>query len=292
MVLAQVAEQGRDPLLLALLCVLMGVAVILVVYFWTGPIVQAIRRREATYDNVMRGTLLMTVEARTVTILTFIGILALAALGFAIFQRGIAAFAFGAMGVFLPSLVLKYLKYRRAYKLDDQIVDGIQTLSSGVRAGLNLIQAMELLGQSGVRPISDEFAHLLREYQHGMSIERAMQNTVSRIASANYRLLFSALLTHRERGGDLGETLDRISDSIREIHRLEKKIETLTAPGRAAARAMGAMPAVILVILYFLFPADVKMLWTEDLGKLLLALILLFNVVGFLWIRRIVNIDI
>ena len=178
-------------------------------------------------------------------------------------------------------------------ELEDQLVDGIQTLSSGVRAGLNLIQAMQLLGDSGVRPISDEFAHLIREYEHGVPVERAMHNTVARIESSNYRLLFSALLTHRERGGDLGETLDRIADSIREIHRLEKRIETLTAPGRAAARWMGVMPAVILAIVYFFIDDEgVRMLWTEDWGKVILAAIIFLNVIGFLWIRRIVAIDI
>ena len=292
MLLAQAAGQTQDPLVLAGLCALVGVAVVMVVYFWWAPTIKMIRRREEDYGYVLRSTLLMTVEARTVTILTLIGIVVLAAIGYGLFHRAIAAILFGATGFFLPGLALRFLKYKRSYRLNDQIVDGIQSLSSGVRAGLNLIQAMELLAKSGVKPMSEEFAHLLREYQHGMSIERAMQNTVERIASANYRLLFSALLTHRERGGDLGETLDRISDSIREIHRLEKKIETLTAPGRAAARWMGAMPGIILLILYFIFPADVTKLWTENFGKLILGAIIALNVIGFLWIRRIVDIDI
>ena len=192
----------------------------------------------------------------------------------------------------LPRLVVRFLQRRRLYRLNEQLVDGIQTLSSGVRAGLNLVQAMELLAVNGVRPIREEFAHLLREYEHGVALEQAMLNAANRIGSPNYRLLFSALLTHRERGGDLGETLDRIAESIREIHRLEKRIETLTAPGRTAARWMGAMPVIILMILYAISPESVRMLFTEDLGRGLLVMIVILNVVGFLWIRRIVSIDV
>ncbi|KKL97019.1 hypothetical protein LCGC14_1838650, partial [marine sediment metagenome] len=91
---------------------------------------------------------------------------------------------------------------------------------------------------------------------------------------------------------DLAETLDRISDSIREIHRLEKRVETLTAPGRAAARWMGAMPAVMLIILRVIWPEGVALLFTDDVGRLILFIIVVLNVVGFLWIRKIVSIDI
>jgi tight adherence protein B len=151
---------------------------------------------------------------------------------------------------------------------------------------------MQLLAENALRPISEEFSHLLREYEHGVSLEQAMQKAANRMGSSNYRLLFSALLTHRERGGDLGETLERIAESIREIHRLEKRIETLTAPGRAAARWMGAMPLVILGILYMIDPYGVSLLVTEDAGKVILFFIVLLNIGGFLWIRQIVSIDV
>ncbi len=292
MVLLAAAPEST-PLLPLTLGVVIFLAVGGVVFFWWEPLKRHLRRREATYELVLRGRLLMDVRPRSVTVGTFVVMGVLAITGYALFHNVLVAAAFGAAGALLPWLLLRYLKRRRLYKLEDQLVDGIQTLSSGVRAGLNLIQAMQLLGDSGVRPISDEFAHLIREYEHGVPVERAMRNAVARIQSSNYRLLFSALLTHRERGGDLGETLDRIADSIREIRRLEKRIETLTAPGRAAARWMGVMPAVILAIVYFFIDDEgVRMLWTEDWGKVILAGIIFLNVVGFLWIRRIVAIDI
>ena len=271
---------------------LIFVAVTGVVYFWWGPLRRFIEKQEAGYDVVLHRSLLMNVSARTVTLLGLGAVALLAIIGYALFETLLAAAIGAAIGASVPALLLRFLKQRRLRRLEDQLVDGVQTLSSGVRAGLNLIQAMQLLARSGVRPISEEFAHLLREYEHGMSIERAMANTVQRMESSNYRLLFSALLTHRERGGDLGETLDRIADSIREIHRLEKRVETLTAPGRAAARWMGAMPAVILGILYVIDPYSVSLLWTEDVGKLILGAIIALNVIGFMWIRKIVAIDI
>ncbi len=259
---------------------------------WAEPFRRFILRREDYYDRVLRGSLLVDISPRTVTVLCFGVIVLLAMIGYALSGNIFVGVIAGAVGAFSPWAALRFLKARRLYRLEEQLVGGIQTLTSGVRAGLNLVQAMDLLARNDVKPIREEFAHLVREYEHGISLEQAMANASKRIGSGNYRLLFAALLTHRERGGDLGGTLDRIADSIREIYRLEKRIETLTAPNRTAARWMGAMPAVILCILYFIDPVGVKMLFTEEAGKLVLLAIVLLNVVGFLWIRKIVAIDI
>lgn len=93
-------------------------------------------------------------------------------------------------------------------------------------------------------------------------------------------------------GGNLGETLDRIADAIREIYRLEKQVETLTAQGRAAARMMGIMPFVILIILHFIDPRGVQNLFDDPIGRFLLLIVIVLNILGFLWIRKIVDIDI
>jgi tight adherence protein B len=99
-------------------------------------------------------------------------------------------------------------------------------------------------------------------------------------------------LTHRQRGGDLGRTLDRICQSIREIQRLEKRVETLTAQGRATARWLGAMPLIVVGVLYLIEPAYAHSLLTDPIGKGIIVTILLCNIIGFLWIRKIMSIDI
>ncbi len=268
------------------------VATTAMAYAWWPTVRSFILKQETGYDRVLRGHLLIDVKPRTVTLLGIGGVVMLALLAYLLIGSFLLAGLAAAVGALLPTVALKYLRFRRLYRLEDQLVNGIRTLSSGVRAGLNLIQAMELLARSGLRPIREEFGHLIREYEHGVSLEQAMENASRRIGSSNYRLVFSALLTHRERGGDLGETLDRIAESIREIHRLEKRIETLTAPGRTAARWMAAMPAVIMLMFYFISPEGVTMLFTDPLGKVMLLGIILMNALGFLWIRKIVNIDI
>ncbi|NQU75751.1 MAG: type II secretion system F family protein [Planctomycetes bacterium] len=269
-----------------------GVGVCLGVLGGAEPFGRWILKQERIYGHILRTSLLLDVQPRSATYFAFGCVVVCAALAY-LFVHSLLAPVMGAViGAAAPMAALRLLRRRRLSKLDDQLVDGVQTLASGVRAGLNLVQAFELVAGNLPAPICQEFAHLLREYEYGVPIESAMDNAAERIGRPNYRLVFSALQTHRQRGGDLGETLDRIAESVREIQRLEKRVETLTAQGRAAARWMGAMPAVILLVLYSIEPEWVRMLFVDDLGKALLAVVVAMNVAGFLWIRQIVSIDI
>ncbi|RPI61639.1 MAG: hypothetical protein EHM48_05325 [Planctomycetaceae bacterium] len=272
--------------------VLMFMAVAAAVFVGTNPLLALILRQERLNDQLLRGALLLEIKPRTVTILTSVAMLMLGLIGY-VFLDNIAGFLLGgAIGVFVPGMVLKLMRIRRLKKLEDQLVGGVTTLVSGVRAGLNLVQAMELVARDGPVPLSQEFAHLLREYEYGIPLDEAMSNCADRIGSGDFRLLFSALQTHRERGGDLGETLDRIAESIREIQRLEKRVESLTAQGRATARWLGAMPIVIGTIYYFIDSPAVLALFQQGLGNLILAAIVVLNILGFLWIKKVVAIDV
>ncbi len=256
------------------------------------PFRQYVRRQEYQFDRVLRGNLLMDVQPRVASIATLIGIVLLAIIGYMMTDSIVGFAAFAAIGVMMPALVLKYLRKRRINRLEVQLVSGIQTLASGVRAGLNLVQAMGLIARDGPVPLRQEFTHLLREYEFGLPLDEAMDNASARIGSTDFRLLFSALKTHRQRGGDLGLTLDRISASIREIQRLEGRVKALTAQGKASARFLGMLVLFVMFVLYLIEADAVRSLFVDDLGKVLLFAIVVLNVVGFLWIRKIVDVDI
>lgn len=262
------------------------------VYIGLRPLRQWVARREAEYDRIFRRALLLDISPRVITAGTALTAAALGMLFYATLDHVAGGLLGAAVGIFLPHALIRALRRRRLAKLENQLVAGVQTLASGVRAGLNLVQSMALIARDGPAPLKQEFGHLLREYEYGISLDEAMNNAANRIGSSDFRLLFAALHTHRERGGDLGETLDRIAASIREIQRLEGRVKSLTAQGRATARALAAMPGVILGILYLIDPPGVVKLFIEPLGKLIIAGIILLNILGFLWIKKVVAVDI
>jgi tight adherence protein B len=273
----------------SLVMFLMTVAAI---FMGIRPLLAHVQRQEEQFDRVLRGNLLLKVAPRTATWVSVAAMVLLGVAGYAITGSAFGAIVVGVLAAFLPSMTLRMLRQRHLAKLERQLVSGIQTLGSGVRAGLNLVQSMGLVARDGPSPLRDEFAHLLREYEYGTPLEEAMDKCATRIGSGDFRLLFAALQTHRERGGDLGETLDRIADSIREIQRLESRVETLTAEGRANSRMLGMLVVAALGILYLIDANGVKSLFEDDIGKVIIGIMVFLNVVGFLWIRWIIAIDI
>ena len=256
------------------------------------PLLEIIKKYEKRWDFILRNALLLETSGRTITIATCFMVLVFGFIGSALTGSVWGTFILGGLGLFPPNWYINYKRQKRIQVLEEQLVSAIQMLASGVRAGLNLIQSMQLIARDGAIPVRQEFAHLVNEYEYGIPLNQAMINAAERIGSTDYRLLFSALQTHRERGGDLAKTLDEIADSIREIQRLEGRVKSLTAQGRSQAKCLGAMPGVVMLICSTFDPEGVKGLFTTPSGNVLLGIIFILNVIGFLWIRKIMQVDI
>lgn len=281
--------QDLQQLLVSLLCF---AAVFCFVRYAGMATLDWLRRKELQYDRVLNQHLLLDIPPKVAVAAAGVCILATGALAAAI-VGGLMWFTVGAaLGAFIPNILIRHIEQKRRERLDEQLVDGITTIASGVRAGLNLVQAMELLVKNSVDPIRQEFTQLLHEYHMGIDLNQAMRNASNRIGSGHYRLLFTAIEMHRLRGGDAGESLDRIAESIREIQRLEGKLDALTSQGRYQAWMMAAMPLLFLAAIYFLDPQGVTLLFTEALGRVILLFILTLITVAYFWIRRIMSVDI
>ena len=264
------------------------------------PLGRLIRRQEAEFHQALVELFLFDVTSRQLTyVMIAASLVAGLMLSLLVVHAGagntgaIMMFAVGlVLGYWVPRGVIFMLQRRRRDRLNLQLVDGLVTLANGMRAGLNLVQSMRLIEDNTEPPISQEFGLMLREFEHGASVEEVMRRASGRIKLHHYRLLFAAMQTARMRGGNLPETLDRLGESLREIMRLEEKVRALTAQNKMSAIMMGCMPAVILGIYYMIEESWVEVLFNNQWGMLLLAVAVVFNLTGFLWIRKIVTFEI
>jgi tight adherence protein B len=204
----------------------------------------------------------------------------------------LGCFAVGlGVGFWAPQLVIYVMQNRRRQKLNEQLIDGLVTLANGMRAGLNLVQSMKLIEQNTQPPLSQEFGLMLREFEHGTSVDEVLRRASARMKLHHYKLLFAAMETARVRGGNLPETLDRLGEALREIMRLEEKVRALTAENRTSARYMSLMPVVVMVIYYMIDPTFVSTLFNDSWGLLLLLIAAALNVIAYFWIRKIVTFE-
>jgi tight adherence protein B len=283
---------AEEAILYATLNVTAFLSAFLLVRHGWEPFWRFERRLEQRFDQLLNQQLLMEVSPRAVVGLTAMALGFVGVLGWMLTGSFIGFILGAAAASAIPHLTITHLEAKRRRRLETQIVDGVTSLASGVRAGLNLVQSIQLLVRNGSGPIKQEFQQIMREYDLGIDLNQSMHSASERIGSSYYRLLFAAIAAHRERGGDMGQSLDRIADSIREIQRLEGRLDAITAQGRAQARFMGVMPIVVFVILYAIMPEDTSRLLTQPTGRLILLLASSMVAVGFVWIRRIMAVDI
>ena len=249
-------------------------------------------RQELGYDRVLRRQLMMEIEPRSAFNMAMSGVVVAVVFSFLLTFNLFVAVVCGAIAYFMPTVVVRHLEFKRRKQLESQLIDGLTTISAGVKAGLNLVQSMEMLVDNQTGPIKQEFSKLLREYQMGRDLNQAMQSAANRIGSPLYRLTFTAIEMHRLRGGDTGESMDRLAEAVREIKKLEGKLDAITAQSRSQASMMAVMPFVFMFILYIIDPAGIQLLFTETIGRVLLLIAGALILGAFLWIRKIMAVDI
>jgi tight adherence protein B len=204
----------------------------------------------------------------------------------------IAGILFGAAAVAAPRMMFNILREKRRAIISEQLVDALGLLANSVRAGLTLPQAMEILVKEMKPPITQEFGRILQEYRLGTDFDEAMLNMARRVESRDLDILVNAVMVTRRSGGNVGEIFQNIATTIRERIRIEGKIRALSATGNMQALVMSSMPFAIMVALYFMQPEYLMLMFSTTLGLIALTIVIVMVVIGFFWIRWIMDVDI
>jgi len=223
--------------------------------------------------------------------LVFVGVVLLVL--WIVFDVFVLAVMAACLLISLPWYLVRRLAEQRRQKIEDQLADSMVSLASAIKAGLSLAQAIEILAQQTPPPICQEFQQIHGEYQLGKPMEQCLAEAKDRLRSENFALFAAAMEASRESGGRLNETVDRIAHSVRELQRLERKVESETAQARASAFYMALAPLVILALYYFIIDREnTERLFRTVPGQLMLSAAVVLNVVAYLWARKILNPDI
>ncbi|MFW6044573.1 MAG: type II secretion system F family protein [Planctomycetota bacterium] len=199
---------------------------------------------------------------------------------------------FGLMGLPLPKLLLWWLKKKRNEKFDHQLVEALTNMGNSLEAGFSLNQAIELLAREMDNPMGQEMSIVVREMQVGVELEEALDHLYDRMPSRDLDLIITSILISREVGGDLTEIFDNIARTIRERHRIEGKIEALSAQGKMQGFVIVCIPPGMAIALSYIAPGMMEPLFTSPIGWLLILVVVGLMAMGIYTIYRIVAIEV
>lgn len=194
--------------------------------------------------------------------------------------------------LFLPRVIVGYLKKRRAGRIAMQLPDALSMWAGLLRTGQAQSQALVQVAEHQPAPMGDELRVLVRQCRVGVTIESAFDELRQRIEVPDLTMLATLLRAARELGGNLAESLQRLADVMRARIAMEARIRAMTAQGRLQGLIVGALPLLLLVVLTFMEPAAMNQLFTTPKGWVALLVIAVLETTGYFLIRRIVSIDV
>jgi tight adherence protein B len=198
----------------------------------------------------------------------------------------------GVVGALLPYMVIRRKRNRRFYKFEELLPEAIDMLGRAIRAGHPLSSGLKMVADEAGEPVASEFRRTHEEHRFGLAFEDAMLAMADRVRIVDVRILVTAILIQREVGGNLAEVLDNLAGVIRARFNIRRQLRVYTAQGRFSGYVLAVLPIAVGSAIYSLNPPYVKLLFTDPMGKLMVMVAVVFQIIGFLWIRKIVNIEI
>lgn len=202
------------------------------------------------------------------------------------------AIAFGiAGGVGLPRWVLGFLKKRREKKFISALPDAVDVIVRGIKAGLPLFDSIKVVTADSPEPLRSEFRAIVETQSIGMPLGEACQKLYERMPLPEANFFGIVISIQTKSGGNLSEALGNLSKVLRDRKRMAGKIQAMSMEAKASAAIIGALPPLVMLMVYIMSPDYMSLLWTHPTGRLMLAGSAIWMSTGIFVMKKMINFD-
>jgi len=202
------------------------------------------------------------------------------------------AAVFGFVGGFgVPAWLLKFLKKRRENKFLDTFPDAVDIIVRGVKAGLPLLDSLKIITTESREPVKSEFRAIIETQAIGMPLGEACAKLYEHMPLPEANFFGIVIAIQQRAGGNLAEALGNLSRVLRDRKKMKAKIVAMSQEAKASAAIIGALPIAVMLMVYFTSPNYISLLWTEPLGRVMLACSAAWMTMGVLVMKKMINFD-
>jgi tight adherence protein B len=227
----------------------------------------------------------------TMSVTFIVGALASAAIPVAL-APALRALALGTCTGLLPLFYVSKKRTKRVEALETLLPDALDFLARSMRAGHAFTISLEMVGEEIHEPLGQELRALFNEQNLGASLERSFQSFSRRVPIPDVRFFCSAVLLQRQTGGNLSEILNRLSHIIRERFRLKGQVKAVSAHGRLTATILTLLPIATLGGLIITSPGYLDPMISSPIGRKIIAVGIMAQILGNFCIRKIIRIKV
>jgi len=208
-----------------------------------------------------------------------------------LFNLGLAASLLVALiiGIGFPSLYIIRKRIARQRKFTSQLPDALDYLARSMRAGNPFMASLKAGSKEMPSPTGEEFSTTFDELNYGLDLEDALYNLGERTGSEEMHFFITAVLIQKSTGGNLADVLNRIASVMRARAVTYRDIKILAAEMRYSAKVLIALPFFVAGVLSITNPTYLTILFENELGLIVIGLQILFMVIGYYVIHKMVN---
>ena len=195
-------------------------------------------------------------------------------------------------GFAIPFLILKMKRTRRMRAFEEQFPEALDLIARALKAGHAFATGLKMVADEMDEPVGPEFRKTFDEQNFGLPLKDSLENLTVRIPVLDVRFFATAVLIQRETGGNLSEILENLAHVVRERFKILRQVRVYTAHGRMTGYVLLALPAFLSVALMFINPEHMNLLFRERMGQQMLMAAIAMQTFGFLWIKKIVKIEV
>ena len=215
------------------------------------------------------------------------------AIGLSFALRSAWAMPVGALlGFSVPFFALNFKRGRRLRAFEEQFPEGLDLIARALKAGHAFATGLKMVADEMPEPVGPEFRKTFDEQNFGLPLKDALENLTHRVPLIDVRFFSTAVLIQRETGGNLSEILENLAHVVRERFKILRQVRVYTAHGRLTGYVLLALPAFLSVALMFINPEHMNLLFRERMGQMMLMAAIVMQTFGFLWIKKIVKIEV
>ena len=192
----------------------------------------------------------------------------------------------------LPFVWLLNRRSARLKKFEEMFPEALDLLSRAIRAGHAFQTAMGMVADEMIEPVGPEFKKCFEQQNFGLPLREALNEMAERLTILDVRFFVTAVLIQRDTGGNLSEILDNLAHVVRERFKIRRQIRVHTAHGRFTGYVLLALPAALGIALSFINPEHMNLLFQERMGQMMLMGAIVMQTVGFVWIRKVIKIEV
>jgi tight adherence protein B len=196
----------------------------------------------------------------------------------------------GALGAYIPFIILSGKKNKRQQALAMQLPEALDFLARILKAGHSLSTGLQMMSEELPKPLAQEFRRAYDQHSLGVSLDEALKDMATRIESTDFAFFVTAVLIQRQTGGDLTEVLTNISSMVRQRIRLANHVRAKTAEGRFTGYILTAFPGVMFVLVSMLNPEYAAVMWKTDTGLFMLGGAFGLTILGLVFIKKLTTV--